>query len=379
MALNTNAVQRSVPRMMLEPTCNRTLMKYLLNSFVPAIASETSVLILELFADSYEGFQAVKPKFYFKKFVLNVSLTTSFGTRISSVRDAILEEIVEVEEALTRYRSHTHNLQDYIPFLRNWSSSTNDAKKYKARRDKYMKTLMDQLQADIANGRDLPCSIGKVLKESEDEFNDVELGSLSLTLLSAGLDTIPANLTQAMAVLASDIGRKIQDKLIDSILSYYGTTEKAWIAVTKEERVPYLMAFVQEVLRYFSVVPMGFPRVNIQPLRINGATIPEGTWFYMNARSANLDPARFEDPERFLPERYMTPLRPGDGPPAGHYSFGAGRRACVGYHLANRLMYAILGQMVLAWSIESLGEIDINPFTYNQCQTSLVAEPKDFE
>ena len=100
------------------------------------------------------------------------SLTTSFGTRISSVRDAILQEIVEVEEALTRYRSHTHNLQDYIPILRNWSSSSNDAEKYKIRRDKYMKTLMDQLQADIANGVDAPCSIGEVLKHSEDKFSD---------------------------------------------------------------------------------------------------------------------------------------------------------------------------------------------------------------
>ena len=182
-----------------------------------------------------------------------------------------------------------------------------------------------------------------------------------------------------MAVLASEIGPKIQSELFHGIFSHYGSIEKAWTALVVEERVPYLVAFVQEVLRYFSVVPMGFPRVNIEPLNIDGATIPEGTWFYMNTRSANLDPARFEDPKKFMPERYLTPIKPGDGPPAGHYSFGAGRRACVGYHLANRLMYAIIGRIVLAWTIEGVGEIDTNPLTYNQCKTSLVAEPKDFE
>jgi hypothetical protein len=72
------------------------------------------------------------------------SLTCSFGSRISTVRDAILREIVHVEEALTRYRSHIHNLQDYIPLLRWIPWSNGGVESYRIRRDIYMKELIDR-------------------------------------------------------------------------------------------------------------------------------------------------------------------------------------------------------------------------------------------
>lgn len=56
----------------------------------------------------------------------------------------------------------------------------------------------------------------------------------------------------------------------------------------------------------------------------------------------------------------------------------AGTRACVGYHLANRLMYGILGRLILGWSIQAPGPVDIHPDTYNTCPSSLVVEPKEF-
>jgi phenylacetate 2-hydroxylase len=268
---------------------------------------------------------------------------------------------------------------------------------YKERRNKYMADLMQELRSDIRNDVDIPCSMGKILRDETARFNEsrhalttgslqatytncsAELRSLSITLLSAGLDTIPANLVQGLAILSSEIGQDIQQKIYDAIIDTYGSTEGAWDALAKEETVSYLKSFVQEVLRYFSVVPMGFPRTNNDPITIGDARIPTGTWFYMNVKSANFDPLHYSEPNVFNPERFLTAGKSGDGPQAGHYSYGAGRRACIGFHLANRLMYVMFGRMVLAWFIIAVELVDTNPSTYNLCKTSLVAEPKDFE
>jgi len=330
-----------------------------------------------------------------KKFVLNVSLTCSFGTRISTVRDELLKEIVDVEEALTRYRSHTNNLQDYLPFLRYLPSASNDAKAYSERRDAYMNRLIDQIKSDIKEGIDAPCSVGQVMKDPAFSFNDgkhmkfsqdrletdmlvVEMMSLSITLLSAGLDTIPANLTQAIAVLCSKQGKTIQQDLRSEIMAHYPTLEQAWQGVVSEETVPGLASFVQEVLRFFSVVPMGFPRTNVEPVQVGDIRIPQNTWFYMNSRSGNFDPAAYSQPEEFQYRRFAENKVPQTGPPMRHFGYGAGTRACVGFHLANRLMYGFMGRLILGWDMQAQSEVDIDPETYNTCPSSLVAEPKDF-
>ncbi|KAI5790308.1 cytochrome P450 [Geopyxis carbonaria] len=349
-------------------------------SYMPAISTESDGSISDLYRDA-QAHGIIHPKLYFKKFVLNMSLTVSFGTRLSSVRDEALKEIVEVEEALTRFRSHTHNLQDYLPFMRIIPTGTNEkAEHYRVRRDRYMNMLLDQLRKDIKEGVDIPCSVGTVLKSVESEgFTETELRSISLTLLSAGLDTIPTNLIQGVAFLASSQGQEIQNKLLEDLMNTYETFDNAWDSIISEDKAPYLKAFVQEVLRYYCVVPMGFPRSNISPFTYGDAEFPTGTRFYMNARAANFDPAKFHNPDVFDPARFMHADEKAAGTAMPHYTFGAGTRMCVGFRLATRLMYVMFGRMVLAWKIGAVGEPVIDPKTYNECETSLVAEPPDFE
>ncbi|KAJ6079159.1 hypothetical protein N7467_008912 [Penicillium canescens] len=121
--------------------------------------------------------------------------------------------------------------------------------------------------------------------------------------------------------------------------------------MVSEEAVPGLQSLVQEILRYFSVVPMGFPRTNITPVVFSGVTIPENTWYYMNSKSADFDPLAFPEPNKLIPRRFADSNPPKVGPPMRHFGYGAGSRACVGYHLANRLMYGILGRLILRWKI----------------------------
>jgi phenylacetate 2-hydroxylase len=124
-------------------------------------------------------------------------------------------------------------------------------------------------------------------------------------MVSAGLDTVPANLIQGLAYMATPHGQQLQEIAHKALLETYSTPTKAWNAVLKEEKVDFISAFVKETLRYYTVIAMSLPRASIKPIQYQGTTIPAGTLFYMNARSADFDSSRFSDPYTFNPDRYL--------------------------------------------------------------------------
>jgi phenylacetate 2-hydroxylase len=124
-------------------------------------------------------------------------------------------------------------------------------------------------------------------------------------MVSAGLDTVPATLVQGLAYLATPHGQQLQDVAHTALLETYGSPAEAWDAVIREEKVAFLSALVKETLRFYTVIAMSLPRTSIKSIRYQGATIPVGTIFYMNARAANFDESRFSDPHTFNPERYL--------------------------------------------------------------------------
>jgi phenylacetate 2-hydroxylase len=125
-------------------------------------------------------------------------------------------------------------------------------------------------------------------------------------MVSAGLDTVPTNLIQGIAYLATPKGQRFQEAAFAALLEAYRDPVRAWTAVLDEEKVSFVSAFVKETLRYFTVIAMCLPRASIKPIQYKGAVIPAGTLFYMNARGADFDSERFSDPYVFDPNRYLA-------------------------------------------------------------------------
>lgn len=116
--------------------------------------------------------------------------------------------------------------------------------------------------------------------ELTNDYDVAEINSICLTMVSAGLDTVPGNLIMAIAYLSSHHGQEIQDRAYAEIMKAYPEKD-AWERCLIEERVPYITAFVKEVLRFWTVIPISLPRVSIKDIGWQGATIPAGTTFYM--------------------------------------------------------------------------------------------------
>jgi phenylacetate 2-hydroxylase len=99
-------------------------------------------------------------------------------------------------------------------------------------------------------------------------------------MVSAGLDTVPGNLIMGIAYLSSPDGQEIQRRAYKEIMKVYPNGD-AWSKCLVEEKVPYVTAFVREVLRFFTVIPICLPRTSIKDIKYEDAVIPAGTTFYM--------------------------------------------------------------------------------------------------
>jgi phenylacetate 2-hydroxylase len=107
-----------------------------------------------------------------------------------------------------------------------------------------------------------------------------EIKSICLTMVSAGLDTVPGNLIMGIGYLSSSQGQEIQQRAYDEIMKVYPNGD-AWEMCLQEEKVPYITALVKEILRFWTVIPICLPRVSVKDIQWEGATIPAGTTFFM--------------------------------------------------------------------------------------------------
>ncbi|CAF0960268.1 unnamed protein product [Rotaria sordida] len=353
------------------------LNKLAVQSYMPLIDSESYSAINEILKECEDGRIDINISPHLQRFALNTSLMLNYGTRFSSSFDALLKEIVEVEAAISRFRSTSNNWQDYIPLLRFFSTKSSEANSYRLRRDHYLEILLGGLKKDIANGTERSCITGNILKDPSAKLNENEIKSICLTMVSAGIDTVPANIIYGISYLSSAHGQQIQERAYQEIQDVYPDGD-AWEKCLIEERVPYVTALYKEILRYFTVIPMCLPRRSISDIDYNGVIIPAGTLFYMNAFAGDYDENHFIDPYTFNPERYLGDV---DGTP--HFAYGAGSRMCAGSHLANRELFTFFIRFISAFRIlepnDPKDAAILDAMKANKSLTALVAEPKPFK
>jgi len=83
-------------------------------------------------------------------------------------------------------------------------------------------------------------------------------------------------------------------------------------------------------------------RINIEAVDLGPFRLPRGTGIVFTPLVTHHLPEQFPDPQRFLPERWLT-LRPS---PYAYHPFGAGARMCIGGPLALAIMRIALPKML---------------------------------
>lgn len=251
-------------------------------TYVPLLDLESKDFIKELFDYGEGGKTPVDPMPMIQRLSLSLGLTLNWGIRLKSQQDNLFKEVTEVEEEISRFRSTTSNLQDYIPILRlnPFSGQSAKAREMRNRRDKYLKDLNDDLDARMAEGSYDPCIQANVILDKETKLSKDELTSISLTMLSGGLDTVTTQLAWFVAILADR--PDVQEKALSEIRQFYGE-EQPLCDAGDDQKCPYMVALVKESVRYFSVLRLNLPRTGTKDIVYNGTVIPKGTMIFINA------------------------------------------------------------------------------------------------
>jgi cytochrome P450 len=161
-------------------------------------------------------------------------------------------------------------------------------------------------------------------------------------ILSAGVDTSSSTVEWALAELITK--PTVLEKLQAEIDSYVGNARSV------EERdlahLPYLDAVVKETFRLHPPAPLLLPHESIEPCNLLGYNIPSKTRRWVNVWAIGRDPAEWETPLEFLPERFVGSEIDARGQDFRFLPFGSGRRMCPGITLGMAMVQLTLSRLV---------------------------------
>ena len=156
--------------------------------------------------------------------------------------------------------------------------------------------------------------LGMIIKEHGDEVGDMELAGLADGVLTGGFETTASMLALGALVLLRD--------------------PDAFKLVHDDDAAVH--DFVEELLRYLTVVQVAFPRFAREDMTVGGVDIAKGDVVVVSLAVANRDPVVGADLERVDPARKAT----------SHLAFGYGVHRCIGAELARMELRAAYPALV---------------------------------
>ena len=174
----------------------------------------------------------------------------------------------------------------------------------------YLREIVERQRAGTRTGL-----IGSILDEYGDDVGDVELAGLADGVLTGGLETTVSMLSLGAVVLLQD--------------------PDAYARLRTDES--FAEPLVEELLRYLTVVQVGFPHFACEDVVVGGKQMLKGDIVIPSLSAANRDPRKGSGLDRVDVSR----------PPMGHLAFGHGLHRCVGAELARvelRIAYPALAK-----------------------------------
>ncbi|KAF8709847.1 hypothetical protein HU200_029560 [Digitaria exilis] len=253
----------------------------------------------------------------------------------------------------------TANRWDFLPALR-WFDVFGVRNKIMAaarRRDAFMKRLVDaQRQRLDDGGESEDKSMIAVLLDSQksepEVYTDNTIMALCTNLFGAGTETTSSTTEWAMSLLLNnpEALKKAQAEMDAAV----GTSRL--VTADDVSRLPYLHCIISETLRLYPAAPLLLPHESAADCKVGGYDVPRGTILLVNVYAIHRDPAVWEDPEEFRPERFE------DGKAEGRLlmPFGMGRRKCPGETLALRTIGLVLGTLIQCFDWDRVDGVEVD-------------------
>lgn len=221
-------------------------------------------------------------------------------------------------------------------------------------RKKWAMRVLDQLVWKLvkerrASGKDGDDLLTKLLHAVDDEsggfkLDDRQVRDEVMTMLLAGYDTTAAGLEWLMYCLAS------HEEVAKKCYADVAALGDRPVTDGDIDRMPYLMATINETLRLYPPAIGIFVRQATANVEIGGYQVRKGELVMLSSFATQRDPRRFPEPEKFDPQRFLPP-RDAEFPPFAYFPFGGGPRVCIGKMLALHEMALVAATLLQSWHI----------------------------
>ncbi|RZV10474.1 cytochrome P450 [Natrinema hispanicum] len=180
------------------------------------------------------------------------------------------------------------------------------------------------------------------------DLTQEELRDNMVTFLFAGHETTALGLTYTLLCLAQhpDEQAKLQTE-VDAVCDGAVTAED----LPELERTEHV---IDEALRLYPPVYMFF-REATRDVELQGYKIPAGTTLVLPQWAVHRDPAWWDDPEAFRPDRFVGDV---DRPEYAYFPFGGGPRHCIGMRFARMEMKTVLATILREYTFNLVSDPD---------------------
>lgn len=187
-------------------------------------------------------------------------------------------------------------------------------------------------------------------------FTDNEIVDQLMTFLAAGHETTATAMSWALLLLCQNpqVQTKLREELRSSGLPNIRNPSSE-ITADDIDRVSYLQAVINEVLRFHPPVPVTI-RTAARDTAILGQFVPKGTFVLLAPTATNRHKAFWgDDANEFKPERWIGPGRINTGGAESNYAnltFLHGPRSCIGQGFSKGEFASLLAGWVMAYESE---------------------------
>ncbi|KAH6904896.1 cytochrome P450 [Coprinopsis sp. MPI-PUGE-AT-0042] len=290
---------------------------------------------------------------------------------IKNHEEPLITRVNDLVQRLVKAAYPGEHMVEFFPWLNKLPNILTPWKDYAAywhRKDSelfmdYYKGVKDRVLA----GDERPSLVSSLVKRrNENKFTDREASWVAGVMVSAGAETTAAVMAWFFLAMTTnpEVQRKAQEE-IDNVVGHDRMPD-----FKDYESMPYVRAIVREILRWRPVDPIGLQHQSTEDDVYEGYFIPKGTLVIFNVWAMNRDPELDQ----------LKPTHP-HSKGEGHFTYGFGRRICVGRYVANNTLFIDIAHILWACTIEPARNHDGSLVQYNDhanLKEGLVVRPAPF-
>jgi cytochrome P450 len=304
-------------------------------------AQAMRTLTREMMAGWHDG-QDVDVHAQWSTLTLRIVVQTLFNTQVREAEEAVAAAL---EQTMLHMDRELHSPLGLLPPWVHTPSRRAFQESIQVL-DRVVLQLIESRRASGLEGDDL---LGRLMAARDDQgegMSNQQLRDEVLTLFLAGHETTALTMTWTHWLLhrRPDVVQRLREEITASLtdpddLSPFGP-EMA-------QRLPWTLAVLRESMRLYPPAWI-VGREPVETVEVGPHRVPPGAQLLMCTWNMHRDGRWFDQPDAFLPERWLDGLH--ERLPRGVYlPFGGGPRICIGNHFAMMEAAILLTEVVREW------------------------------